>query len=127
LYYGGSDGYHFGWRNGFFCLATLRPDGFAGYAQEKSSKPATITTIPVANRKGALRLSADVESGGFVKVKLVDRDSNVLAESKVLKRSSSDKKIKWRDGFSLEKLRSKSAQIQFEFENATIYSFSFAE
>ena len=127
LYYGGSDGYHFGWRNGFFCLATLRPDGFAGYAQEKSSKPATITTIPVANRKGALRLSADVESGGFVKVKLVDGDSNVLAESKVLKRSSSDKKIKWRDGFSLEKLRSKSAQIKFEFKNATIYSFSFAE
>ena len=31
LYYGGSDGLHTSWRNGFLCLATLRPDGFAGY------------------------------------------------------------------------------------------------
>ena len=30
LYYGGSDDKHFGWRKGAFCLARLRPDGFAG-------------------------------------------------------------------------------------------------
>ncbi|MHA1885671.1 MAG: hypothetical protein ACW96S_11500, partial [Promethearchaeota archaeon] len=31
LYYSGSDGPHTDWRKGYFCLATLRPDGFAGY------------------------------------------------------------------------------------------------
>jgi hypothetical protein len=29
LYYGASNGPHTGWRDGFFCLAHLRPDGFA--------------------------------------------------------------------------------------------------
>ena len=35
LYSGGSDWLHFGWRKGRLALATLRPDGFAGYVQEK--------------------------------------------------------------------------------------------
>ena len=30
LYYGGNNGKHTDWRDGFFCLAHLRPDGFAG-------------------------------------------------------------------------------------------------
>ena len=40
LYYGGSDGLHTSWRNGFFCLATLRPDGFAGYRATDAAGPA---------------------------------------------------------------------------------------
>ena len=31
LYYGASNGPHTNWRDGFLALATLRPDGFAGY------------------------------------------------------------------------------------------------
>ena len=38
LYYGGSDGLHTSWRNGFFCLATLRPDGFAGYRASEAER-----------------------------------------------------------------------------------------
>ena len=44
LYYGGSDGTHGGWRLGYFCLATLRPDGFAGYEPESTDAPAVIAT-----------------------------------------------------------------------------------
>ncbi|MHC5146412.1 MAG: hypothetical protein ACYSOK_04855 [Planctomycetota bacterium] len=127
LYYGGSDGHHNIWRNGFFCLATLRPDGFAGYTQTESNKPATITTTPIANSNGALRLSADVGRKGYVKVRVLDDSNKLLAESEPLNGSFSDKKVTWRDGFSLEKLGNKPVKIQFEFKDTTIYSFSFAE
>ncbi len=127
LYYGGSDGHHNVWRNGFFCMATLRPDGFAGYKQTESDKPATIKTVPIVHSKGTLRLSADVEQKGYVKVRVFDELNELLAESEPLNGRLSDRKVTWRDGFSLDKLGKKPAQIQFEFQNATIYSFSFVE
>jgi hypothetical protein len=127
LYYGGSDGLHTSWRNGFLCLATLRPDGFAGYTQDKAGKPATITTAPVAPAKGAMRTSADVEQGGYVKVSVLDERNELLAESEPLNGKLSDGKIQWRDGFSFDELGNKSIQIQFEIQDATVYSFSFAE
>jgi hypothetical protein len=126
-YTGGSDGYHFGWRNGFFCLATLRPDGFAGYRQIESNKPAKIKTIPIVHGNRPLRLSANIGQKGYVKVRLFDKRNKLLAESEPLNGNFSDKKVTWRDGFSFDKLAKKPAQIQFEFQDATIYSFSFVE
>ena len=125
LYYGGSDGYHGSWRNGFFCLATLRPDGFAGYKQTKSNKPATIKTKPIVHSKGTLRLSADVGQRGYVKVRVFDKHNKLLAESEPLNGSLTDKKVTWRDGFSFDQLGKNPVQIQFEFQDATIYSFCF--
>jgi hypothetical protein len=127
LYYGGSDGYHFGWRNGFFCLATLRPDGFAGYTQIQSNRPATITTIPMVHHKGTLRLSADVGKKGYVKVKVFGDRDKLLVESELLYGNMTDKKVTWQNGFSFDQLGKRSAQLQFEFQGATIYSFSFHE
>ncbi|MHC4690787.1 MAG: hypothetical protein ACYS5F_14315 [Planctomycetota bacterium] len=127
LYYGGSDGHHNIWRNGFFCLATLRPDGFAGYTQTDSNKPATITTIPINHGNKTLQISADVESNGYLKVKVLDVQNKQLVESKPLKGNLTDRKVTWQDGFSLDNLGNKPAQIQFEFKDATIYSFSFIE
>lgn len=126
LYYGGSDGYHFGWRNGFFCLATLRPDGFAGYAQIQSNRPATITTIPRVHHKGTLRLSADVDKKGYVKVKVIGDRDELLAESELLYGNITDQQVTWQNGFSLDQLGKHSAQLQFEFQGATIYSFSYS-
>ena len=127
LYYGGSDGLHGSWRNGFLCLATLRPDGFAGYTQEEAGKLATITTAPIATAKGTLRTSADVEQGGYVKVSVLDERNELLAESEPLNGTLSDGKVRWRDGFSFDELGNKSIQIQFEIQDATLYSFSFTE
>ncbi len=126
LYYGGSDGHHGGWRNGFFCLATLRPDGFAGYTQIEPGKPASLTTTPIVHRDGTLRLSADVEPDGFVKVKVLGEHNRLLAESKPLKRSVTDAKITWRNGFSFSQLDA-AVRLEFEFKDATIYSFSFVD
>jgi len=127
LYYGGSDGHHYIWRNGFFCLATLRPDGFAGYKQIESNKPAKITTTPITHHKGTLRLSADVGQKGYVKVRVLDKSNKLLAESDTLNGSLSDKKVTWRDGLLLDQLGKKPVRLQFEFKDATIYSFSFVE
>ena len=126
LYYGGNDGYHFGWRNGFFCLATLRPDGFAGYTQIEPGESASITTTPIAHRNGTLHLSADIESNGFVKVKVFDKRNKLLAESKALKRSVTDAKTTWQNEFSFSQLK-ENVRFQIQFKNATIYSFSFIE
>lgn len=46
LCYGGSNGPHTGWRDGFFCLARLRPDGFAGLLALGSS-PGEVLTQPI--------------------------------------------------------------------------------
>ncbi len=107
--------------------ATLRPDGFAGYKQIESNKRATIKTIPIVHHKGTLRLTADVGQKGYVKVRVFDKRNKLLAESKALNGSLTDKKVTWRGEFSLDKLAKKPAQIQFEFKDATIYSFSFIE
>jgi hypothetical protein len=127
LYYGGSDGYHGSWRNGFFCLATLRPDGFAGYTQIEANKPAKITITSKVHLKGTLRLSADIGQKGYAKVRVFDERTGLLAESEPLNGNLTDKKVVWRGGFSFDQLGKKSAQIQFEFQDATIYSFSFVE
>ena len=127
LYYGGSDGYHFGWRNGFFCLATLRPDGFAGYTQIKTGKPALLTTAPIFHRKETLCISADIEQKGYVKVRVFDKHNELMAESEPLIGNLSDKKVTWHDGSLLDQFGNKPLQLQFEFEDATIYSFSFVE
>jgi len=125
LYYGGSDGYHFGWRNGFFCLATLRPDGFAGYTQIRPGKPATITTTPIVHDKGTLRLCADVDPKGYVKVRVFDDHHTLLAESEPLNGTITDEQVTWQNAFSFDRLETKSATIQFELQDATVYSFCF--
>jgi hypothetical protein len=60
-------------------------------------------------------------------VRLLDNNNKLLAESKPLKGNLTDRKVTWQDGFSLDKLANKPAQIQFEFKDATIYSFCFIE
>ena len=45
LYYGGSNNLHGGWSDGFFCLATLRPDGFAGYEPTSEDDKAILIKV----------------------------------------------------------------------------------
>jgi hypothetical protein len=74
-----------------------------------------------------LRITADTEQEGSVKVSVLDERNEVLAESGLLNGNMSDAKIPWPDGFSFDELGDNSIQIQFEIQNATVYSFSFAE
>lgn len=122
LYYGGSDYHHYGWRNGSLCLATLRPDGFAGYEQESKDKPAIITTtvIPYAGQK--IRITADVDDGGSIQVRIVDDKGQDVVTAGTVSKTVTDGRLIWSRKINADKIR-----LLFEINNAKLYSFSFAE
>lgn len=125
LYYGSSNGLHFGWRDGFFCLARLRPDGFAGYEQDSARKPAVITTVPAACRGGELRLSADVQSVGSVEVRLLDEsDDRIIAQSKPVEETVTDGIVNWENGFSPASIGDRVVRKEFTIWGARLYSFA---
>ena len=127
IYYGGCDGPHYGWREGFLCLARLRPDGFAGYEQIAGggNKTATVTTRPVVAVGDSLRVSADAGVSGYVKVTACDKGGRELAEGELMSKSVTDAEVQWTKGFSLGKLKGKYIRLKFELRDAKLYSFSF--
>ena len=124
LYYGGSDGLHTSWRNGFFCLATLRPDGFAGYKASDVAEPATVTTTPIFDGKAPLRVSADIADGGKLVVRVLGEEKQLLVESQPLAGTVSDSDVRWLDDSALDAIKTQRARLQFTFQEATVYSFS---
>jgi len=129
MYYGANDGRFMAWRNGFLCLAWLRPDGFAGYEQIAggSNKTASITTKPVLVVGNSLCVSADVAPSGFVKVTIIDKDNKRLAEGELVTTTVSDAKIQWKDKFSFKNLKDKEIKLKFELRESKIYSFCFED
>jgi len=125
IYYGGSDGYHFGWRNGFFCMATLRPDGFAGYAPMSENKPAVITTKPVTCQGEWLCITADVQNEGSVSVSMIDDQDNEIAVSNPISQTVTDGKVKWSCNRKLS--FGKDTRLRFLLNKAKLYSFSFTD
>jgi hypothetical protein len=125
LYYGASDGLHFSWRDGFFALATLRPDGFAGYKTSSSEAPASVTTVAMFDGAATLQVSADIASGGSLVVRVLDDADVPIAESEAMTTSVTDADVQWRDAGKLESFAS-SARLQFLFRTATVYSFTLA-
>lgn len=122
LYYGGSDYLHFGWRNGSLCLATLRPDGFAGYEQESDDKPAAITTTVLPYPGNGIAVTADIEEGGSLNVSALDKDGNEIAAAATFMQTVTDRQL-W---FNTE-IASKDIQLRFELNKAKLYSFKFIE
>jgi len=122
LYYGGSDYLHFGWRNGSLCLATLRPDGFAGYEQDNMKNPAVITTTAIPYSGKNLQISADVKNGGWVKVSVVDKNGKTLATAENIIETVTDEELKLNNSIKLNEV-----QLQFELSDAKLYSFRFAD
>ena len=125
LYYGASDGLHTSWRNGYLCLATLRPDGFVGYQASDDTEPATLTTTPVQGDAGTLRVSADIAHGGEVVVRVLGPDEQVLAASRPLVHTVSDGIVGWLDDRTPIATEAEY-RLQFTFRKATVYSFSMA-
>jgi hypothetical protein len=121
LYYGGSDGLHFGWRNGFLCLASLRPDGFAGYEQEFSDRPAMITTAPIDYAGQTIQITADVEKGGAVKVIVIDAEGKHISEVEI-DTTVTDSPLQLNMNIKADKI-----QLKFELSKAKLYAFSFGD
>ena len=127
MYYGANDGRFMAWRNGFFCLAWLRADGFAGYEQIAggSNKTGSLTTVPVSVVAGSLCISADIAPSGYVKVTALDEDNNKLAEGELVTTTVTDARVKWKNGFSLKDRKGKNIRLKFELRESKIFSFSF--
>ena len=118
LYYGGSDWLHFGWRKGCLALATLRPDGFAGYAQERRDEPAKIGTDSFFTKNGVIKISTDIEKDGLVSARLLSPAGDLIKEAR-LDRSCVDS-----DLFSSLPDNEDQYRIEFELHGAKLYSFT---
>jgi hypothetical protein len=121
IYYGGSDGKHTSWRNGFFCLATLKPDHWAGYEPVKTDQPAILTTAEISHPGQPLRITADVGQGGSIKVSAVDRNGKLISSAKPVTQTVTDDELQWD-----RKIKPSLMRLRFEISGAKLYSFSFA-
>ena len=72
IYDGACDWCFSDWRKGDLALATLRPDGWAGCEPGNSGQPAIVKTTPVICTSEGLRICADIEDNGYVKMKFFD-------------------------------------------------------
>ncbi|MDP6043994.1 MAG: hypothetical protein QGG25_00180 [Phycisphaerae bacterium] len=122
LYYGGSDYLHGGWRTGSLCLATLRPDGFAGYQPEDKTKPAIVTTTAVPYSGKPIRISADLAESGSIKASVIDADGKVVSQAQTITKTVTDCSLKLSKKPAAGKIR-----LRFELNNAKLYSFSFGD
>jgi len=124
LYYGSSDGKHYGWRNGFFNLATLRPDGFAGYESIDIEDVAIISTKPLIFNGNDLRITVDMlRDWSSAKVNVQDEQGNKILASEIIRETVTGGFVRWKDDVDLQ---GKRVRLEFIIDGAKLYSFSFA-
>ncbi|KRP27516.1 MAG: hypothetical protein ABS28_02825 [Cryomorphaceae bacterium BACL22 MAG-120619-bin32] len=98
------------------CLATLRPDGFAGYETEE--KAAQIITKALSYAGGAITVNADISNGGFLRVKVLSENGKEIAVSKVLSANLINSELQFD-----KKIEAGSVKLVFDFVKAKLYSF----
>lgn len=123
IYYGAGDGYFFNWRSGYLALATLRPDGWAGYEPIATDIPAVITTQPLTFDGTSIGVTADVSDGGSVRVAILDKSGNLLVSSQLIHSTVTDFRMKWDPSQDLANLRGKEIRLKFQLHNAKLYAF----
>ena len=123
IYYGAGDGYFFNWRNGYLALATLRPDGWAGYEPIATDTPAVITTQPLSFDGTSVGITTDVSEGGSVGVAILDKAGNQLINSQPIISTVTDSRVKWEPSQDLANLRDKEIRLRFQLHNAKLYAF----
>ena len=122
IYYCGSDWKHTSWRNGHLCVATLRADGFAGFEQIATDRTAVITTNPLTYNGNPIRVSADVDRGGSLKVTVLGENGETKIAAKPITTTVTDARLALDKPFEGERI-----QLKFELNHAKIYSFNFEE
>ena len=123
LYYGAGDWYFFNWRKGYLALATLRPDGWAGYEPISAETPGVITTTPLTFLGDTVGVTADVRNGGSVRVSILDGAGNIQAASDPITDTITDGRVKWRKSQDVVGLRGERIRLRFQLRNAKLYSF----
>jgi pectate lyase len=119
IYYGGCDGKHNRYRDGYLMLATIRKDRWAGY---QAMGVGTIETAPLTCDGSNLYICADVQGGGSVGAEIIDINGLRLSDCKPIKASVSDGRISWA-GKDLKALKGSPIRLRFKLNKATVYSF----
>ena len=126
VFYGGFDQTH-GFRIGRsgVGVATLRKDGFVSL--EAGSATGTVTTKPLKNLEGELRLNANAE-GGEIRVELLDEDGAIVSgfastDCEPLEQDGVDQKVSWEPEHDLIPASDKPRRLRFVMRNASLYSF----
>ena len=128
LFYGGSDWLHFGWRSGALALATLRPDGFAGYEVADNSGTGIITTRSFTVTGSDFKISADIMKGGSLQVAVVNEQGELLPgftfeACNPLPLNAVDALVTWKEN-SFSELKGKKVAFRFLLDNSKVYSVS---
>jgi hypothetical protein len=128
LFYGGSDWLHFGWRSGALALATLRPDGFAGYEVADNASTGVVTTHSFTVTGSDLKISADIMEGGSLQVAILNEQGVVIPEytfeaCNTLPHNSVDALVTWKEN-SFSELKGKKVAFRFLLDNSKVYSVS---
>jgi len=126
LYYGASNGPHGNWRESFLALATLRPDGFAGFEPKDRRKAALVHTQPVLCNGSTLQVSADAK-GGRLRVAVRDAKGLALDDAEPIDADVTDATVRWRGGGDLSSRKGKLVRLTFELKRAKLYAFRFAD
>ncbi|MCE9553373.1 MAG: hypothetical protein K8T91_08355 [Planctomycetes bacterium] len=126
IYYGGSNGRHGGFRDGFLCLATLERDRFAGWAADAESGDGAIITKPL--RLDAARIELNVAAPqGQVTVELLDANGTPLPEfsgedAKTFRNVDSlSLAAEW--ATPLKSLKGQPVRLKLTLRQATVYAF----
>ncbi|MCX6852872.1 MAG: M15 family metallopeptidase [Verrucomicrobia bacterium] len=121
IFYGGDDFPHTGWkRHCLPCLATLRPDGFAGYTPIEVGKPSHVLTRTLRLTSEPVCITADVAPGGSVRVLAVDEQGKVLDAAEPVSVPVTDAALKWKKGA----LPAPTARFKIELDHAVLYAIS---
>lgn len=124
IYHSASNGKHTNWRDGFFCLSMLRPDGWAGYKPAEPEKPGIVLTKAISATAGdLLRLTADAE-GGSVVVTILDEAGREIGRSKPITANVTRAAVEWEGGNPFAALAGKAVRVRFELSRAAVYAFS---
>ncbi|MCF7786091.1 MAG: M15 family metallopeptidase [Prosthecobacter sp.] len=121
IYYGGDDFPHTGWkRHCLPCLATLRPDGFAGYTPVEADKPAHVLTRTLRLTSEPVCITADLAPGGSLRVLAINDQGTVLDTAEAISTSVTDAPLKWNKG----PLTAPAARFRIELDHAVLYAIS---
>ena len=120
IYYSGQKKTH-DWNDGWLCLATLRPDRWAGYRPRDDAKTAVLVTNPILCDGKTLWVTADVRKGGKIKVTLLNALGKSIAKGATLTADGTATAVLDASG-----QRGKRVRVRFEFRNAQVYSLGFA-
>lgn len=121
LFYGGSNGPHYGERQGSLALAMLRPDGFAAATPADPARAGTVESTPISFQAGdQLLLTADTEATGHVQVELTDAAGRVLARSAPLAGSFTARPVAWITAPPAER---HEVRLRFTLVGARLYSY----